>query len=314
MERWLRAIANRMIKRISIENYRCFENAVLEPSSLSLLLGSNGVGKSTVFEILFKVRQLVTGSSDAPELFPSTTQTRWGAQKIQIFGLDFEGPDGDYQYHLSISQRRGSAIAHEEIRYDGQLLYSFGKEQVTLYEEGKILDVFPAGSRVSPLSNLPSKLLSPELEWLIDRIVRIWVFNPIPQSMAATARREQGGFLRPDLSNFVSWFLSMQKSRPALERKLKRSLREVLDGFRDYRFVRFGGGLHALQFRFASPHNRRQLIDFSFSELSEGQRALVVLYTLLHALAGEASTICLDEPENYLSPREIQPTFRTSRS
>jgi len=97
----------------------------------------------------------------------------------------------------------------------------------------------------------------------------------------------------------------MQVARPKFSPQLKRSLRTVLDGFRDYGFEQQGHGSHFLQFSFAAP--RRGRIVFAFNELSEGQRALVVLYALLHAVSGEASTLCIDEPENFLSPREIQP-------
>src|SRR5688500_18702133 len=72
--------APQMIKRILIENYRCFEKAVIEPDSLALLVGPNGAGKSTVFEVLFKIRQLVTGNGSVSELFPDNTRTRWGRE------------------------------------------------------------------------------------------------------------------------------------------------------------------------------------------------------------------------------------------
>jgi predicted ATPase len=38
-----------MLTRLLVENYRCFEQAVIEPGPLALLLGPNGAGKSTEF-------------------------------------------------------------------------------------------------------------------------------------------------------------------------------------------------------------------------------------------------------------------------
>jgi ABC-type ATPase with predicted acetyltransferase domain len=43
------------------------------------------------------------------------------------------------------------------------------------------------------------------------------------------------------------------------------------------------------------------------AELSDGQRALMVLYTIRHAIADGASLLFFDEPDNYLAQREIQP-------
>jgi len=47
--------------------------------------------------------------------------------------------------------------------------------------------------------------------------------------------------------------------------------------------------------------------SFRFDELSDGQRALIALYVLRWAVAGPGKTLVLDEPDNYVSLREIQP-------
>ena len=46
---------------------------------------------------------------------------------------------------------------------------------------------------------------------------------------------------------------------------------------------------------------------FDFSELSDGQRVLLALYTLLAVGGKPGMTMCLDEPDNFLALREIQP-------
>ena len=43
------------------------------------------------------------------------------------------------------------------------------------------------------------------------------------------------------------------------------------------------------------------------TQLSDGQRALVVLYSLLHLPSDRRPSIFLDEPDNYLSLSEVQP-------
>jgi len=48
--------------------------------------------------------------------------------------------------------------------------------------------------------------------------------------------------------------------------------------------------------------------DYDFMNISAGQRQLIVLYTILEALrAGIFSTALIDEPDNFVSIREIQP-------
>jgi ATPase subunit of ABC transporter with duplicated ATPase domains len=42
-------------------------------------------------------------------------------------------------------------------------------------------------------------------------------------------------------------------------------------------------------------------------EISDGQRALIALYSLVRLAAGQGYTLLLDEPDNYLALAEIQP-------
>lgn len=299
-----------MLTRLVIENYRCFERAALEPGRLALLIGANGAGKSTVFDALWNIRQLVVAGKSASELFPEGTRTRWGSQTAQRFELGFRGPDGDYAYRLSIRHSKRSQIGeieHEQILYEKEPLYTFFREKVTIHAHGRsAAQGLPAGNKLSPLSNLPRHLRSKRLDWVTGRISRIWVFRPVPPKLEPFTGL-QGDFLEPDFSNFASWFLAAHKARPRLRHTLKQSLKIVLDGFVDYQFVQLSQRLNALMFRFSSPRRRSHIISFLFDELSEGQRALVVLYTLLHAVSSQATTLCIDEPEEFLSPREIQP-------
>jgi len=47
--------------------------------------------------------------------------------------------------------------------------------------------------------------------------------------------------------------------------------------------------------------------EFYFNELSDGQRCLICLYTIPHFVLAKGGTVVLDEPDNFVSLREIQP-------
>ena len=49
------------------------------------------------------------------------------------------------------------------------------------------------------------------------------------------------------------------------------------------------------------------IYELGLDEISDGQRALVALYSLIHLSAGMGYTLFLDEPENYLALSEIEP-------
>jgi energy-coupling factor transporter ATP-binding protein EcfA2 len=298
-----------MLTRLLIENYKCFESAALEPGPLSLLVGPNGAGKSTAFEVLWTIRQLVVTGASASDLFPEGTRTRWGHHATQRFELGLRGPEGDYTYRLAIRHSRGphnGYIEREELLFGQQPIYTFFKEEVTIHAHERTPEQrFPAGNRLSPLANLPLQVRSSRLNWVTNRIASIWVFRPVPPRLKEFTDL-RGDVLEPDLSNFASWLLAMHRTRPRLKRQLKQSLGIVLEGFLDYQFPRLGRETNVLMFLFSSPRRSRSDVLFTFAELSEGQRALVVLYALLHAVPSEA-TLCIDEPEEFLSPREIHP-------
>ena len=53
------------------------------------------------------------------------------------------------------------------------------------------------------------------------------------------------------------------------------------------------------------PDGRR--MAWRLGDLSDGERALIALYTLIHCLPDDGATLCIDEPENFLALPEIGP-------
>jgi ATPase subunit of ABC transporter with duplicated ATPase domains len=82
-------------------------------------------------------------------------------------------------------------------------------------------------------------------------------------------------------------------------------MREVLSGFTNLRFSAEDDGVRKLRADFTSPAQGK--LTFSLHELSDGQRSLIALYMILHFLIAKGHTVFLDEPDNFISLREIQP-------
>jgi ATPase subunit of ABC transporter with duplicated ATPase domains len=83
------------------------------------------------------------------------------------------------------------------------------------------------------------------------------------------------------------------------------SLRECMDGFQALRFSSEEDGVRKLRAEFLAPTKGR--VSYSISELSEGQRYLIALYMILHFRINRGDTVFVDEPDNFISLREIQP-------
>jgi predicted ATPase len=74
-----------MLKRIYIDNFRCFVNFDYKPEGKQLLLGGNGSGKSSLLEALRLLKEFIKGR-DIP--FTQSSRTRWQDRPLQVFEID----------------------------------------------------------------------------------------------------------------------------------------------------------------------------------------------------------------------------------
>jgi predicted ATPase len=87
---------------------------------------------------------------------------------------------------------------------------------------------------------------------------------------------------------------------------LHSALVKVLGGFRSIDLIDVGDDEKALVAKFFAEPGKPDFV-LAFRELSEGQRALVVFYYLLTTFELTKRTLLIDEPDNYLALRELQP-------
>ncbi len=81
---------------------------------------------------------------------------------------------------------------------------------------------------------------------------------------------------------------------------LNNALREIIPDF-DYLRLKEAGEGKILAARF------KKGCEFKLDDLSDGQRMMIALYTILYCLPEEGAALCVDEPENFLALSEIQP-------
>jgi ATPase subunit of ABC transporter with duplicated ATPase domains len=99
--------------------------------------------------------------------------------------------------------------------------------------------------------------------------------------------------------------LHLIQENPEGNANLLASLKAALNGFISLRFKTEEGGLRKLLVDSESPAKGR--VAYTISELSDGQRKLMALYMILHFLLVKGLAVFIDEPDNFLSLREIQP-------
>ena len=298
-----------MITRLYADNYRCFVNFELHLEPLSLLLGMNGAGKTSVLDIVFALRELLGGRTavDGAAAFPPSTLTRWQSRNIQTFEMDVELEGNTYRYRLNVDhsrEKRAARIQREHLSMNGDTLFEFVRGDVQLYRDDLSKGpTFASDWRVSSLARVPPGKDNRNLSRFQDFVRSIIVCGLHPGGFASESATEDD-LLDRDGRNFVGWYRNLAQERPDLIAEYTKTMQGVLDGFRGIRLQKAGMDTRALMMVFCEAQEEYAL---RFGEVSDGQRTLAALYALSCLAAGQGQTLLLDEPMNFVGLREVQP-------
>lgn len=288
-----------MLKRIYIDNFRCLVNFELNFNSINLFLGGNGSGKSTVFDVLRKIQTFVSGDDKLEEIFKASECTRWQSLTTQHFELEIVGNGGNYRYELAIGHNQEkSRVEYERLWFDNQPLLKFEMGEVELFR-----DNYSEGPKYSfnwsqsMLPTLVPRTDNTKLTWFKNKIERFIIVKIVP-SLISNESEQEDKRLNSRIENFVSWYRYISQDQGKVA-ELMTILKGVLDGFASFKFE-ISGKISTLQLRFFDKY-------YGFNELSDGQKTLIALYTLIYCTQHEDYTLCIDEPENFLALPEIQP-------
>ncbi len=298
-----------MLRRIYADNYRCLVNFEMNFDGLSLLLGPNGGGKSTLFDLLYNIRHLLVDNTRVGEIFPPRDLTARVDKADQSIELDVQGVAGLYSYRLVISTESDSMkrrVEFEHLLLDGRPLFEFKQGEVRLYHD----DHTPGSEysfdwSVSALATIVSRPDNTKLTWFKRWVKMLLVVRLQPASMASETE-EESDWLNRDGSNFASWYRYISQEHQDKIFKLTQQLRDAVSGFHAFRLER-AGKQRVLKVGFTGKDENASPIYFDFDQLSDGQRVMIVLYSLLLGLRSMGGGLFLDEPENYVSLPEIQP-------
>lgn len=297
-----------MLTRLYVDNFRCFVNFEYRPDRKQLILGTNGAGKSSLLDVLLLIKRIALGGVPLDQAPLKYLKTRWVARTTQHFEIDALIDGQAFQYKLRIdlaSAEDQYTVVHESLLLNQHPLVEFSDGSVTLAGSGSIESVtYPFEPTRSCLASTPGQFPYASIGRFRRWLQELQVFRINPFAMLAASEREERG-LRPDLSNFASWYRSVLLSAPKQHAKFLADLREVFGGFDVLRMPEYREDNRTLIAEFSAAD--QSAVGYSFTELSEGQRCLIGLYAVLHFFTNPDFTLIIDEPDNFISLREIQP-------
>ncbi|HEX2571557.1 MAG TPA: AAA family ATPase [Polyangia bacterium] len=302
-----------MLKRLKVDNFKCLDGFDLELGDHALLMGLNGTGKSTVIEMLERLRRFLVDGEKARNCFPASTQTRRSSfwKKLQRFELFLEG-DIEVTIELTPPDEEGIVqVVKEVVRAPAALLERQSGPTIRIGsgpdDAENIIILVPDELAALPLVGLFKSASS-----VIDTLLKVFstVSDILPFRLAPTQMEvlasTPAAALAPDGANFAAWLLMFDRRFPERREAMERQVAAVLPAFRRFHLVPEGEQFRLVtEWRSASGKTGR----FDFNELSDGQRLIAVLAGIAVATEaeGRASTLVLDEPDNYVALPEIQP-------
>jgi predicted ATPase len=299
-----------MLKSVRIHNYRCFVDFEMELPSRLLLVGSNGSGKTSLWEALAGLQDVVVRGVEVERVFPTRSLPRWRPDDLaQKFAVDLQLASEDYRYEIEIQHdgvRRIPTISYESLSAGGKTLYNFGVGEVHLYGDDPQAfprQSFPFGHKRSFLSELSTPLENQRTIAFREAFANLRLLKPSPQQLTPTTTSE-APWLDRDGSNFASWLRGVFIERPSVSNELLEALRPTMPGLRSVAFERISSEVRELVLAFRAGGSDYKL---SAAELSDGQRSLLLLYGFLLGAIDYPALAFLDEPETCLAPHEMQP-------
>lgn len=302
-----------MITRFYVDNYKCLVNFEYKPRALELVVGANGSGKTTAFEALESLRDFILNQKKIDDVFPSSNLTRWQDRGTMSFELEIDVEGNSYTYSLLIHVNGEiDWVASESLKLNEKLVFeSTNKDEVG--SDGEAFSTFMevkiySGERIREyrVPDVDKSSLGPFVASEFREAIRKIIFVKMQPSRMSSSMKTSQKRPSKSLANFPAYYLHLLQEKQSLIFDLLPMLRENIDGFRSFVLEERGTEARQLRVEFAVEGGKKgQTVRYDFDELSDGQRALIALYTL--AFCESNSTLFIDEPENFVSSRELQP-------
>ncbi|MDR1971613.1 MAG: AAA family ATPase [Treponema sp.] len=306
-----------MITRLYIDNFRTLVNFEIRFEAINLLLGANGSGKSSVFDVLRRLRGFIGGETRLAETFPSADFTRWQTKPLQKFEIEVDTDDGVFIYTLVIEffdDLTKSKVKEEKLTLkekpapsESLLFYSKEGEAHLHNDQGHEGPVVSFDWTQSGVGLLQERRDNKKLTAFKKYIENITVVRPTPVLMESESQHEEKQ-LSLCMENFAAWYRYLTLENPSACREIFDELPGSVPGFFTLKSAE-AGERRLLKADFQTSDISAKH-TYLFASLSDGQKMLIAIYALILGNKERNACIFIDEPDNYISIEEIQPWLR----
>lgn len=293
------------VSRVQAKNFRCLRDIDIELRPFTILLGPNGVGKSSLLQLL----QLFRGIRKEGSLGESFARlggfhanlSSFDNCKDMTLGVGVEDDIHRFNYSITLVSQPGGFFVHAQEASMGDLN---APPRITWRQKAGSLESFT----FQGLAHIPTdaealeRASEPEKLWeYLDRS-RLWkghLFQPdgavrTPQRLQPTHSPANDG------TDLVSAIYNLKTSRKEKYQELREILKLAIPEFEELDFPIAGTGYFQLAWKQA---NLVRPLDAS--QLSDGTLRFLWLLTALLYVPDE-SIVMIDEPELSLHPQWSQ--------
>lgn len=293
-----------MLQRLYVHNYRCLENFELNFKDISsaLLIGKNGVGKSTIASVL-EIFQRIGRDINQVKQLVKPNDFFFGRSDVPMrFEIEVLLKDKLYKYILVLELPeilKTLRVLEEKLLVSGDLIYSREASEVAVFAYEVTIGV---DWRVVALPIIQEPSKEEPLRILKTWLSQMIILSPIPSLITGESTGET---LEPkrDASNLAEWVSGLLSSYPAAYSQIDKYLREVMPDLKDFLNEKIGRNAKSMIVRFETNHAK---LSVDFQDLSDGEKCFFICAIVLAANKYYGPLFCFwDEPDNYLSLSEV---------
>lgn len=287
-----------MIKRLYIDNYRCFRNFELKLGAIpcAMLIGANGVGKSTIGEILAAFRKLGEGAVRVNDVFPPGVKSEIGvpgepkSDAVRI-ELDVASDKHSWAYGLTLSlQGNEFKVAEEMLVCDGRPLVN--RAGLRVRDDVLALGCFLDSSDEQEVAEFLKVLAS------------ILVIRPVPSKMSGSLHGK-ANHLSEDCCNFSDWFAVHISGGMAAYEAFHDYMKCVMADFAGVETDERGARGPMLKICFDAPEKDLRM-KIPLGALSDGEKCQLIAASVVALNETMPNlTVFWDEPDNFITTGEV---------